>query len=491
MIVKMKFFSILVLCLIQYNHLQSQYCGTSHVDQQRMIDLSSGEQGNSRPDFAQTIYIPLLIHSLSNDGSSSYYGNWQLYETLGTLNKDFEKSGIQFFLEKPIHYISRTKWNDHKDYNDGEEMMIENNVADQVNCYLVQNPAGNCGYYTYNGDGVALSKSCLGKLSHTWAHELGHFFSLPHTFFGWEGIDYSFQKSTAEYKAKVWNQIENVERIDCNSQADQFCDTEPDYISDRWPCDANNRSLINLKDLNDSIFNADGSLFMSYAFDGCMSRFSNEQNNGMLNNISNRRQILLRPNVKPIYQNTDSFDFIYPLNESTVPYKSLTITWPKVEGAKYYLVQVARAPSFSIIVKNEIIESTSTYIDSLLPGKTYYARVKAVNDFEFNGTYAHPIKFYAEGLQTSNSDGFGTPEVTVFPNPVTRGKNLIVTFPQELGVQNIEIMTIAGQRVTDKLNWNMYNRSMATLTDLHLSSGVYVLQLTTESGIIAKRIVVE
>ncbi|MBK8153603.1 MAG: fibronectin type III domain-containing protein [Saprospiraceae bacterium] len=63
-------------------------------------------------------------------------------------------------------------------------------------------------------------------------------------------------------------------------------------------------------------------------------------------------------------------------------------------------------PSFSIIVKNEIIESTSTYIDSLLPGKTYYARVKAVNDFEFNGTYAHPIKFYAEGLQTSNSDGF-------------------------------------------------------------------------------------
>ena len=52
-------------------------------------------------------------------------------------------------------------------------------------------------------------------------------------------------------------------------------------------------------------------------------------------------------------------------------------------------------------------------------------------------------------------------------------------------------MTIAGQRVTDKLNWNMYNRSMATLTDLHLSSGVYVLQLTTESGIIAKKIVVE
>ena len=85
----------------------------------------------------------------------------------------------------------------------------------------------------------------------------------------------------------------------------------------------------------------------------------------------------------------------------------------------------------------------------------------------------------------------GTPEVTVFPNPVTRGKNLIVTFPQELGVQNIEIMTIAGQRVTDKLNWNMYNRSIATLTDLHLSSGVYVLQLTTESGIIAKKIVVE
>ncbi|MBK8153602.1 MAG: T9SS type A sorting domain-containing protein [Saprospiraceae bacterium] len=66
-----------------------------------------------------------------------------------------------------------------------------------------------------------------------------------------------------------------------------------------------------------------------------------------------------------------------------------------------------------------------------------------------------------------------------------------MTFPQELGVQNIEIMTIAGQRVTDKLNWNMYNRSIATLTDLHLSSGVYVLQLTTESGIIAKKIVVE
>jgi len=154
------------------------FCGTSFGSQSTLIQ-SRKIPVDQHKEFSQLpIYVPLQVHIVQDDNGSAGYSYLNLMESICTLNEDFEPSGLQFYLENPVNYINKTAWNTHLTYNPGEEMMIQSNVPNMVNCYIVSNPAGNCGYFTYRGDGVALSKGCLGKKSHTWAHELVHYLSL-------------------------------------------------------------------------------------------------------------------------------------------------------------------------------------------------------------------------------------------------------------------------------------------------------------------------
>ena len=44
------------------------------------------------------------------------------------------------------------------------------------------------GYYSSQGDYVIVRKEELIKGNNTLSHEIGHFFSLRHTFYGWENV---------------------------------------------------------------------------------------------------------------------------------------------------------------------------------------------------------------------------------------------------------------------------------------------------------------
>ncbi len=48
---------------------------------------------------------------------------------------------------------------------------------------------GVAGYYSRRGDYVFILNSYANGGSTTITHELGHFFTLPHTFYGWEGTN--------------------------------------------------------------------------------------------------------------------------------------------------------------------------------------------------------------------------------------------------------------------------------------------------------------
>ena len=159
----------------------SEYCGKSKSCQKKMLENAALDP-IVHQDHQTTIYLPLQVHN----------------------------------------YIGKTSWNNHPDYSDGEDMMHQNNFSNRINCYLVANPAGNCGYYTYSGDAIALSKNCISPSQHTWAHELGHYFSLPHTFFGWEGLTYDSKKTTSDWQKDVFTEIEDLSKSTTLTQMEHY-----------------------------------------------------------------------------------------------------------------------------------------------------------------------------------------------------------------------------------------------------------------------------
>lgn len=408
---------ITIICDCFVGFSQTNFCGTTIQDQQSSINLQAQYQNSYNPD-AATVYVPLMVHNVSNNLSLGFYAAWNLFESLCTLNEDFQPSGIQFYLEKDFNYIKNTAWNDHDEFWVGEQMMRQSNFKNMINCYLVANPAGNCGYFTYGGDGVALNKSCLGKKSHTWAHELGHYFSLPHTFFGWEGIAYSNSKETIEYQSQVTTNIENVNRDFCNNQADRFCDTEPDYISNRWTCGGDGFSNNKLRDTRDSTFRVDGSLFMSYSNDDCMSRFSNEQMDDMNQNYQGPRSALKRSNVVPKFISKTGIQLNYPIDSVETLTNHVVFSWEKITNAKYYVLQISRTVNFTIVVKNLLLTDHFVEIDSLIQGKNYWWRVRAFSEFDFCGTESEVGTFKTKEIVTSTNVELNH-ESYIVPNPAS------------------------------------------------------------------------
>ena len=210
---------------------QSSTCGTE-MPENMMNWLKAYKQQpiNSANKIAQDgpIFIPLAIHIVGTDEGGGYYKVQDLMEALCHLNEQYEPVGFFFYIFGEINYINNSDVYEHTSSWSISGTIQQNNVSGAANLYFVQDPAGNCGYFSGGLDFIMLRKSCSGPNNSTIAHELGHYFSLPHTFYGWEGRD--------PYNDAARFQDERVNGSNCNFAGDYFCDTPADYISDRWSC---------------------------------------------------------------------------------------------------------------------------------------------------------------------------------------------------------------------------------------------------------------
>ncbi len=476
----MKFISCFVFSILTIGlYSQASFCGTGVQDQSALISKRNDIKSFYHPDQG-IIYIPLQIHNVGNDNSVGFFSNLTIFESICTLNQDFLPSGIQFYMENEINYIRNTSWNDHTEYDKGEEMMRKSNFPNIVNCYLVANPAGNCGYYTYRGDAVALSKNCVGKNSHTWAHELGHYFSLPHTFYGWEGIRYSNGKNTEDYQSQVSTSIENVERDNCRFQADNFCDTPPDYISNRWNCANDGFSGSILKDTKDSLFRVDGTLFMSYANDECMNRFSVDQTSAMLNFYNGPRANLKRPQVVPKFVDPNPIELSYPLDSIVVPANKILLSWKPVANASYYSLQISRTENFTVVVKNIMLSQPYVEIDSLISDKNYWWKVRAFSNYDFCGSQSEVGLFRTERKVVSDENLDAQP-FYITPNPVVANQAFVLHGLSYSGTDQFMLHSVFGTSYRIQPS-QRYNDHILFETE-SLPGGVYFLTSPTNKSI--------
>ncbi|MEZ5013469.1 MAG: zinc-dependent metalloprotease [Chitinophagales bacterium] len=459
---KFLLFSLGAVFMLSSLHAQESYCGTQMTDEQMawLRAFQADYANNPGSERGGTLkYVPVKVHIVGSDDGTGYYTLSNLYASLCQLNERYAETGFYFYVAGDIEYINNSAYNEH-DWTDGSNMMEEYNVNGYLNLYMVKDPAGNCGYFSGWDDAVAVANACAMPNGTTIAHEFGHYFSLPHTFYGWEG-------GTPSPSDQEW-----VNGANCNAAADGFCDTPPDYLNYRWSCPGPLQT-----DIHGDTFYSDPTLYMSYALDACTGRFSNEQMDAMNANINGPRDYLLDHPVPADLELSGTPDLVVPENGTFGMYPNYVyFEWTPVENATKYHLQISYSSGFTAIA-HDVVTTNNFYEEhDLKIDKTYYWRVKPLTELNTCADYSLAYTF-TTGTEFSNvlqSDLFAS--IAINPNPLQAGYPLQLHITATVANDaDCVIYDITGKQITAfteviQAGENDFNVELPVL-----SSGVYFL----------------
>ena len=250
-----------------------------------------------------TIYAPVVLHMVNRTDGTGGPTLQSALNFLCNINANYAGLKIQFYLHEPVRVINNTLLFEDGNTESAKYFMNMYKVQGPINVFFVQNTPGNGGYYlggTQN-DFICIPQYNMNHLE-VGTHEFGHFFTLPHTFFGWEGQQYSdvvanANGRTPSFVASSRVEVENIARSgsmeNCESAADGFCGTNPSYAFGGANPNSNNGCEY-LGTAHDPY----GYMFRPYFIADNASSFSMQEDNGALTNL--------------FLQNNSTKDKIYP-----------------------------------------------------------------------------------------------------------------------------------------------------------------------------------
>lgn len=481
------FLSSLTLLTAQNNQPLSP-CGTKDGRVTWLQEYQKSPQ--AYPRSVDVLYVPVTIHLVGKSDGTAFFQEVSVMEAFCTLNKDFEQAGIQFFIEGSFKYHANSTWYDHT-FQQGAQMMSQKNVANTINCYFVGSPAGNCGYSSYNL-GIALAKSCSNADSHTWAHEIGHYLSLPHPFYGWEGSEHDYSQPAPEFING--NPVEKLDGSNCSTAADGFCDTPVDYLNYRWACDLQGFSNVTQKDPSGASFESDGTLFMSYSLDACANRFSDEQIAAMQANLLTERNNLLYNQIPMEPVSADGFSVLYPMEGDTVDnFQEVTFAWEPVEHAQGYFLEITVIPNFQAVLFRHRLNQPFFTTTELKKNKNYYWRVRPYNRWHTCNQLTEIFSFRTGEIETvtgiNNLDALT--DLVIAPNPVPAGQDILLhmDMPQSMELE-CSLNTLTGRPVYQNRRQVSGGTQTLSIPGKGLPAGLYVLHLRSENLTLSRKIII-
>lgn len=400
---------LISLCLQITAQISDQkfYCSTSPKKSEWLTKFQHNPEAYEKNN--DILYIPLTIHILGTDNGEAYYPMQNLLDDLCYTNTLFAAADIQFFMEGEVLYINNSSWLVNPPI---VPMMNSNNVENTVNVYYVNDPSFG-GFYSDEGNGVVVSRRTLTTIQSLLAHELGHSFSLPHTLHGWEASNY-FNYSSSAPAFIGGEQVERVDGSNCNTAADGFCDTPPDYLwLAYWNCLPDGQSPVVQRDPTGATFQSDGSLIMSYS--NCGNRFSPMQIQAMRANITDIQSNLLYNQNPPDNVSNEAIGLINPAQGTMInPSEPLLLEWEAVPNATQYLVHLTFLPYFSTVYDEYLVEDTTLTINTLAPNKNYRWRVRPYHAFHTCVSFSQEGQFSTgDIIECDRSEVIGT---TLFDN---------------------------------------------------------------------------
>lgn len=216
---------------------------------------------NSR-NGVDSLYAPVQFHIVRSEDGTGGTTEQAVYAALCQLNRNFAVPSdpnftMEFYMNGPILTINNSLLYDNGASAMARYFMQDYKVPNAINVFIVDNTPGSGGFYR---GGAADDYICMprGNMSDDVAltHEFGHFFSLNHTFYGWENDENNNPNDDIYYSVVLSNTtgsntagrtptiitgpeglpviVENIARSggteNCQIAADGFCDTDPSYF---------------------------------------------------------------------------------------------------------------------------------------------------------------------------------------------------------------------------------------------------------------------
>lgn len=467
----MKYLFVLIsFFIVSYSNGQSGICGTRDSDGSIMRRLDANKEYLSRISLrADTpwIFIPIQFHVVTDGNGAGGVDENQLLTEMDHVNYNYKPHKIKFYLAGDFNYVKyEVLYNNPGDqYAEAKMKSVKNQKA--LNIFVVNNmdsgsSAGTVlGYYTNSIDVLVIRKTQFGVNSQTVSHEIGHFLSLQHPFYGWEETPYDATVHGNPVKIKQITtssgtkyDIELMDKSNCASAADKICDTPPDYnfgLFDDGDCKLNGPIL----DYNHDTIVMMENNYMSYFFGCGVYKFTPTQVSLMRADYNSSKRSSIRTGVIPdtLSQVKSSFAVVYPAENQTTDYYDLVLLdWSDVTNAKFYLVAIYPLSSPSSVKRYIVNESKLTLTD-LSQNKRYGWTVYPYSNGSFN-TGKIMASTFKTGLWLVGTDEMAnsTGKFVVYPNP-SNGNEIYVHCAEDFDNADIKVTDMFGKvLIVKKLN---------------------------------------
>lgn len=485
---------------------EKEVCGTDFtpaMENRLLRNIEMAKRLNLPAASRTTTYVKVKFHLVANNDGSGRISRSKVFEALCALNQNYADQDIVFYLED-IYEFNNTVVNTHSNVSTAQFQMSirKNQNNDAMNVFVCSsiNVSGNgitLGYYSPQYDIIVLRANQVNSTSTTFTHEAGHFFSLPHPFNSWEGIDYHSNYSASNPPPAVIGSpatpVELADGSNCATAGDYFCDTEADYNLGNTVSGCN--YSLGAVDPTGALINPDETLYMSYFDDNCQNRFSGEQQGAIAADIASFSRNYIKGTPVSTTEITTAANLVSPANNATTQFwDEVYLNWDDVPGATQYYLEINRSPQFSPqLVVEEVIVTNSIHVASALNASTnYYWRVKAFNEVSPCNSFSAVRQFTTSSFTTDTEEKFASTEVMLQPNVTNEGQIINLNINTESKIDaTIRIVNVNGQVMK-----NIENVTFQAGTHIHqietagLAPGVYIVNLQTTKGQINERLLI-
>ena len=502
------FTNLLLLVLLPIG-LQAQghhSCGTNpsiegFAQQKARLLRNIRQAASGTTTVRNTTYVPVKFHIGARNDGSGRLNPQRVLDQLCELNEDFASLDIQFFLaDGEINFINNTTfYTDH--FSTQFSVMNPNRDPRAMNVFIVENANTGVGggggtvlaYYIPARDWIVITKTYVDKDDATLSHEVGHFFSLLHTFNGWECGDYNVENVPAPANSCDGVPTEYADGSNCNTAGDFICDTPADYNNGSgWN---NCNFTLNILDPQGDPIDPDERNYLSY-FLNCPEDeyfFSDQQIAAMRADIESVDRNYLFFDPVPTYVTIDgpSTNISPADGEVTEGYNIVEFEWEAVPGATSYLFELDRVSSFSISPIRIITEENSLVLETLDPDRRYHWRVRPFNAHIGCADNSETTDFRTgEGLVNT-----ATPtEVDAFsvaPNPIVGENELNVYLSTtEAFFGQVELLDLNGRTTAIRQAFEFTVGENRLNLDLsNLPNGIYFLRINGLTGTLTQKVI--